>query len=176
MLVWYNPDLRFIDLLFRKMVEDNQVPTFLLLCDKVLACQAKQLDSALRQQSNGCIILWTLEEVPEAKGDTLSKKLDNNLRNFARVNVVICSENLTKYIDSEDMSSCPKLLKENEDCHKVIRDFPCKRREVRTKLILVSLNGDESVPAALKDMQIITKEGTDKTVYRQIIAEVISRM
>ena len=39
------------------MVEDNQVPTFLLLCDKVLACQAKQLDSALQQQSNGCIIL-----------------------------------------------------------------------------------------------------------------------
>lgn len=158
------------------MVGNNQVPTFLLLCDKVLECQAKQLDSALRTKSNGCIMLRTLEEVPEAKGDTFSKKLDNNLRNFARVNVVICSENLTKYIDSKDMSSCPKLVKENEDCHKVIRDFLCESGEVRTKLILVSLNGDESVPAELKDMQIVTTEGTDKTFYRQIIAEVISRM
>ena len=154
----------------------DSVPTFLLLCDKVLESQAKELASALRT-GTGSINLKTLEDVLEARGNTFSKKLENNLRNCARAVVTICSENFTKYIDKKDRSNCPKLLKENKDCHKVLKDFfLSERQKVITKLILVSLNGNESVPAKLEGMQIIKKEGTDETFYGQIMAEVMSRM
>ena len=154
----------------------DSVPTFLLLCDKVLESQAKELASALRT-GTGSINLKTLEDVLEARGNTFSKKLENNLRNYARAVVMICSENFTKYIDKKDRSNCPKLLKEDKDCHKVLKDFfLSERQKVITKLILVSLNGNESVPAKLEGMQIIKKEGTDETFYGQIMAEVMSRM
>lgn len=154
----------------------DSVPTFLLLCDKVLESQAKELASALRT-GTGSINLKTLEDVLEARGNTFSKRLENNLRNYARAVVMICSENFTKYIDKKDRSNCPKLLKENKDCHKVLKDFfLSERQKVITKLILVSLNGNESVPAELEGMQIIKKEGTDETFYGQIMAEVMSRM
>lgn len=57
----------------------DSVPTFLLLCDKVLESQAKELASALRT-GTGSINLKTLEDVLEARGNTFSKKLENNLK------------------------------------------------------------------------------------------------
>ena len=158
----------------------DSVPALLLLCDKVLESQANELASALRT-GTGSIILKTLEDVLEARGSTFSKNLDNNLRKYARAVIVICSENFTKYIDNKDRSNCPKLLKENEDCHKVLKDFfLSERQKVVTKLILVSLNGSESVPAELNGMEIIKKDietfGVYETFSGQIIAEVMSRM
>ena len=103
------------------------------------------------------------------------------MRKYARADIVICSENFTKYIDNKDRSNCPKLLKENEDCHKVLKDFfLSERQKVVTKLILVSLNGSESVPAELNGMEIIKKDietfGVYETFSGQIIAEMMSRM
>ena len=154
----------------------DSVPTLLLLCDKVLESQAKELASALRT-GTASINLKTLEDVLEARGNTFSKKLENNLKNYARAVIIVCSENFTKYIDKKDRSNCPKLLNENKDCDKVLKDFfLSERQKVITKLILVSLNGNESVPTELRGMQIIKKEGTDETFSGQIIAEVMSRM
>lgn len=149
---------------------------FLLLCDKDLESQAATLATTLRTTS-GTITLKTMENVLEAKGATFAKKLDNVLNVYAHAVIIICSQNFANFIDKKDKSKCPDvMLKNYKDCVTVLKKFV--EKEVKSsphKLILVSLNGDTTLPKCLTGMPVVKNEGNENAFINQVIAQITAK-
>jgi len=158
-------------------MSDELAHGFLLLCDKRLQPQADQLATVIRTTS-GSIKLKTLDDVLEAKGSTFGKKLETVLNIYSHAVIIICSKGLADFIDKKDKTNCPDLIVKNfKDSQKVLKEFiKTQSKKIPTKIVLVALNDDTTVPKDLKGMEIVHNEGNEQAFHNHVIAEITSRM
>jgi len=155
----------------------EQAHGFLLLCDKELEEEVSKLATTLRSTS-GLITLKTLESVEEARGASIDKQLENILKVYAHAVVIITSKNFANFIDKRNKSQCPDLLLDKyKDCISVLKKFmEGEMKKPVHKLILVSINGDTTVPNALTGMPVLENKGNDKAFVNNIISNITAKL
>ena len=137
---------------------------FLILCDTNLERKVGNLVSDLSEAEE--VVIKTIEDVPSARGGPDFGKQLETLLNWAHGVIIVSSQNLSSFIDKKKTDNLPALLKTNsKGSQKVLEKFLKEEsKKVLHKLIVISVDGDKTLPKHLVGkVEIIEKGGDDKT-------------
>ena len=159
------------------MSDDNRpISSFLVLCDKSLSKEARNIRKLVADCESGEFIIQTVQQVPLVMDyNQFQDKLKHVLTTWSEAVIVLTSTNFAAYIDRGETGNLPDLLEENHpQSHQVLRDFFINDgRQIRSKIIAIKVNGDGALPQCLAHVQPIEKDA-DKNVFANRIRGLIT--
>lgn len=152
---------------------------FLVLCDKSLSKEARTVRKWLADCQYCPFIIQTVRQVWFVEPhQQFEEKLNHLLTSWSVAVIVLTSANFAAYIDDgKTNENLPELLIENHpQCQKVLKEFFTNDSEqVRSKVIVITVNGDAMLPQCLSHVQPITK-GASKDVFVDKITRLLVDM
>ena len=144
------------------MADDGKViNSFLMLCDDSLSKEARKIRSSLTNCGSGEFKVQTIQQVPLVMNyDQFEDKLKHLLTTWSEAVIVLTSKNFAAFIDDKKTENLPELLKANHlQSQKVLEDFfTSDSRNVRSKVIAITVNGDTALPRCLSHVQPVIKD------------------
>lgn len=157
------------------MAEDGINNVFVLSFDRKIDSEVRSLKADI-EAGSGRIVVKNIDVVRQAKGADLAKKLQNILK-WAKIVLIVCSDNIASVFDKKEVDECPELIKNEKESVKVIKKFLEEDlKKIPNKTVLVAVtNTDYTLPKNLKGMPVIKKAESNSEFIREIVAEIVGR-
>lgn len=153
------------------MPDVKAINSFLVLCDKSLTKEARNIKKLITDCESGEFIIQTIQQVPlVTTHDQFKDKLNHLLTTWSEAVIVLTSANFAAYIDDGKTENVPDLLKKNHpQSYQVLKDFFVNDgRQIRTKIIAITVNGDTKLPRCLAHVQPVVKDANKDAFVNKV--------
>lgn len=153
------------------MTDNRTINSFLVLCDKSLSKEARSIRKWLVDCESGEFSIQTIQQVPLViNHENFENKLNHLLTTWSEAVIVITSTNFATYIDDGKTDNLPDLLSANHpQSHKVLKEFFTNdSRQIRSKIIAITVNDDSTLPRCLSHVQPVIKDANKDLFVNRI--------
>lgn len=148
---------------------------FVVLCDKEIESQVRKLVAGLEKKCGHEITFKTMDDVPLVKGKTkpFGEKF-KQLLVWAQAVIIVSSKNFAEFINNGKKDYLPEATRKNyKDVRKVFTEYLSNQiNTIPSRLVAVSVNGDETLPTVLTGMRVITDNGNYDAFVNQICEQI----